>query len=185
MLDVRELRKDPEAVAEALAVAEPVPGRFEVVDAKAEIMVVVDYAHKPDALERLLAGARRLQPSRLITVFGCGGDRDRGKRALMGRIAARASDLSVVTSDNPRSEDPRAIVDEILEGAREIDPALERHLVEVDRAKAIRAAVATAQPGDIVVIAGKGHEPYQLVGGRRLEFDDREHARAALRARQS
>ncbi len=176
---------DLEAVAEALAAAEPVPGRFEVVDGNADVMVVVDYAHKPDALERLLAGARRLHPSRLITVFGCGGDRDRGKRALMGRISARASDLSVVTSDNPRSEDPQAIVDEILEGAREIDPALERHLVEVDRAKAIRAAVAAAQPGDIVVIAGKGHEPYQLVGDRRLDFDDREHARAALRARES
>ncbi len=172
-------------VAAALATAAPVPGRFEVVDAGQPFAIVVDYAHKPSALERLLESARRLGPARLITLIGCGGDRDRGKRPLMGRIAAEKSDLVIVTSDNPRTEDPRAIIDEILVGSREADASLRRHIVEVDRAAAIRAAVACAGEGDIVVIAGKGHEPYQLVAGRRLDFDDRLHARQAVRELQS
>jgi len=171
----------PPDIAHALASAESVPGRFEVIEGPRDFTVVVDYAHKPDALERVLECARRLKPRRLLTVFGCGGDRDRGKRALMGRIAGRASDLVVVTSDNPRSEEPGAIIDDILVGSRESDPQLRRHLVEVDRAKAIRCAVELAEAGDLVVIAGKGHESYQLVAGRRLDFDDREHARLAVR----
>lgn len=167
-------------IAAALAAAEPVPGRFELIRAGQPFAVVIDYAHKPSALERLLASARRLQPRRLITVVGCGGDRDRGKRPLMGKIAADNSDLVFVTSDNPRSEDPRAIITEILEGSRASDADLERHRVEVDRAQAIRSAIGCAAAGDMVVIAGKGHEPYQLIGGRRFDFDDREHARQAL-----
>jgi len=170
----------PDEIGAALAEAEPVPGRFEVVDAGQPFGVVVDYAHKPDALKRLLEGARRMEPRRLITVVGCGGDRDRGKRPLMGRIAAELSDLVIVTSDNPRNEDPRAIIEEILVGSREVDPTLLRHVIEVDRAAAIRAAVASARDEDLIVIAGKGHEPYQLIAGRRFEFDDRVHARQAV-----
>ncbi len=171
---------EPAAIAAALGEAEAVPGRFEVVDAGQDYSVVVDYAHKPAALERLLASARRLQPRRLIAVIGCGGDRDRGKRPLMGRIAAAGSDLVVITSDNPRGEDPQAIIEEILAGAREVDTDLRRHLVEADRGRAIRMAVDCAGPGDMVVIAGKGHEPYQLIGGERLSFDDRLQARQAI-----
>jgi UDP-N-acetylmuramoyl-L-alanyl-D-glutamate--2,6-diaminopimelate ligase len=167
-------------IGAALALAEPVPGRFEVVDVGQPFGIVVDYAHKPDALQRLLESARRLEPKRLITVVGCGGDRDRGKRPVMGRIAAELSDLVVVTSDNPRTEDPRAIIDDILVGSRETDPLLGRHLVEVDRAAAIRAAVTCARAGDLVVVAGKGHETYQLVAGRRFDFDDRVHTRQAV-----
>jgi len=170
-------------IAAAVADTPLVPGRFELVDEGQDFAVAVDYAHKPDALARLLESARRLEPRRLITVFGCGGDRDRGKRVEMGRIAAELSDQTVVTSDNPRSEDPQAIVDEIVRGYREIDPTLRNCVVEVDRARAIRLAVAEASSGDMVLIAGKGHETYQLVGTQRLEFDDRAHARAALRGR--
>ncbi len=174
---------DSDAIAAALAAAEPVPGRFEVVDEGQGFAVVVDYAHKPVALERLLESARRVDPKRVITVVGCGGDRDRGKRPLMGKIAAEKSDLVVVTSDNPRTEDPDSIIEEILVGSREVDPDLRRHVVEADRGAAIRAAIGLASDGDMVVIAGKGHEPYQLVGEQRLDFDDRDHARSALRAR--
>jgi UDP-N-acetylmuramoyl-L-alanyl-D-glutamate--2,6-diaminopimelate ligase len=172
-----------EAIVTGVAGAPAVPGRFELVDAGQEFFVAVDYAHKPDALERLLQSARRLEPRRLLTVFGCGGDRDRGKRAVMGRIATALSDFVIITSDNPRSEDPHAIVEEIAAGAREIDPDGERHAVEVDRAAAIRRAISMAESDDMVVIAGKGHETYQLIAGRRLEFDDRIHARRALEAR--
>lgn len=176
---------DPSAIAAALEAADTVPGRFEVVDEGQDFAVAVDYAHKPAALERLLDSARRLQPNRLITVFGCGGDRDRGKRPEMGRIAAAASDLVVVTSDNPRNEDPQAIIDEILVGSRVADPALARHVVEPDRAVAIRAAITNASTGDMVIIAGKGHEPYQLVRGQRFDFDDRSYARDAIALAQS
>ncbi len=172
-----------ECIAAGLAAAPPVPGRFELVDAGQDFVVAVDYAHKPDALRRVLESARRLEPRRVITVFGCGGDRDRAKRPLMGRIAAELSDAVIVTSDNPRSEDPQVIIDEILVGARAVDPAGRRHGVEADRARAIAQAVALAEPGDIVLIAGKGHEPYQLIAGRRLDFDDRLVARAAIEAR--
>jgi UDP-N-acetylmuramoyl-L-alanyl-D-glutamate--2,6-diaminopimelate ligase len=170
-------------IVAGLAAAAPVPGRFELVDAGQDFVVAVDYAHKPDALARLLASARRLQPRRVITVFGCGGDRDRAKRPLMGRIAAELSDYTVVTSDNPRSEDPQAIIDEILAGVRTVDPTGARHVADPDRARAIGHAVDVAQPGDMVLIAGKGHEAYQLIGGLRLDFDDRIVARAALDAR--
>lgn len=177
------LEMEPESIAAALSRAEMVPGRFELVDGGQDFAVVVDYAHKPVALERLLEGARRLKPRRLITVVGCGGDRDRGKRPVMGKIASVASDLVVVTSDNPRTEDPAAIVEDVVAGCREHDPDLDGVVVEVDRSRAIRLAVERAGPGDMVVIAGKGHEPYQLIGGETLDFDDREHARAAIAAR--
>ena len=152
-------------IAAGLAAAPPVPGRFELVDAGQDFVVAVDYAHKPDALQRLLESARRLRPRRLITVFGCGGDRDRAKRPVMGRIASALSDYAIVTSDNPRSEEPQAIIDEILVGARSADPAATRTTSDPDRARAIHHAITTAQSGDLILIAGKGHEPYQLIAG--------------------
>jgi UDP-N-acetylmuramoyl-L-alanyl-D-glutamate--2,6-diaminopimelate ligase len=178
-----ELGIDLETIAAGLAATPPIPGRFELVDAGQDFVVAVDYAHKPDALQRVLESARNLGARRLITVFGCGGDRDHGKRPLMGRIALELSDHVIVTSDNPRSEDPRAVVEDILGGARAVDPHAQRHVAEVDRASAIRCAVDMAGAGDLVLIAGKGHETYQLIGGQRLHFDDREQARAALERR--
>jgi UDP-N-acetylmuramoyl-L-alanyl-D-glutamate--2,6-diaminopimelate ligase len=169
-----------DAVA-ALAGAEPVPGRMEPVDAGQAFGVLVDYAHTPDSLENVLRAARRLTGGRLICAFGCGGDRDAAKRPLMGRAGAELSDLAIVTSDNPRSEDPDAIIEQILAGI----PADRRGAVEVepDRRAAIGLAVARAGPGDLVVIAGKGHEQGQeLAGGRKVPFDDREVAREELAA---
>jgi UDP-N-acetylmuramoyl-L-alanyl-D-glutamate--2,6-diaminopimelate ligase len=172
-----------DAIAQGIAAAPPVPGRFELVEGGQDFVVAVDYAHKPDALERLLRSARKLGPKRLLTVVGCGGDRDRSKRPLMGRVATTLSDHVIITSDNPRSEAPRAIIDEIAAGARAVDPDAVRHTIEVDRATAIRHAVTMARTGDMVIIAGKGHETYQLIAGTRLDFDDRVHAREAIRAR--
>jgi UDP-N-acetylmuramoyl-L-alanyl-D-glutamate--2,6-diaminopimelate ligase len=172
---------DLETIRSGIAATPAVPGRFELIDEQQGFVVAVDYAHKPDALQRLLESARRLGPRRIITVFGCGGDRDRSKRPVMGRLAIELSDYVVVTSDNPRSEDPRGIVDEILAGVRAIDSHGERHVVEVDRRAAIRRAVQSAGPDDIVLIAGKGHETYQLIGAQRLDFDDRREAAEAIR----
>jgi UDP-N-acetylmuramoyl-L-alanyl-D-glutamate--2,6-diaminopimelate ligase len=155
----------------------PPPGRMQRLGGGAAPLVVVDYAHSPDALDKCLAALRdvaRAQGGRLVCVFGCGGDRDRGKRPLMGEIASRHAEFVVVTSDNPRSEDPAAIVAEILPGVRV------PHAVHVDRHEAIHAAIAAARRGDVVLIAGKGHEPYQEVGGKRLPFSDLDEARAAL-----
>jgi len=171
----RALGHDGAELAAALASAPRVPGRLEPVDEGQPFTVLVDYAHKPDALESALRAARELAEGRVLVVFGAGGDRDRGKRPLMGEIAARLADVGIVTSDNPRSEDPEAIIDEILAGG----PGLER---EVDRRAAIERAIALAAPGDVLVIAGKGHEREQeLAGGRREPFDDVAVARAALR----
>ena len=167
------------AAAEALASAERVPGRFEAVEEGQPFAVVVDYSHTPDSLENALRAARELTSGRVICVFGAGGDRDRGKRPLMGEIAARLADVAIVTSDNPRSEDPEAIMDEIVAS---IPPtrAFER---EVDRRRAITAAVAMASDGDVVLIAGKGHEQGQeFAGGRKEPFDDVAVAREALRS---
>lgn len=169
----------PDAAAAALAGVATVPGRFEQVRAGQPFLVVVDYAHTPDALERVLVTARKLTRGRLGTVFGCGGDRDRGKRPIMGEIAARLCDRVWVTSDNPRSERPEAIIEEIVAGVRRV--AAGRHAAEPDRRAAIRAALAWAGPGDAVVIAGKGHETSQVIGAETLPFDDREVARAILR----
>jgi len=165
-----------DAVRAGIEAVGGVPGRFESVDEGQPFAVVVDYAHKPDALESVLSTARDLAEHRLICVFGCGGDRDRGKRPEMGRIASKLSDVAIVTSDNPRSEDPEAIVAEIVAGAA---APVE---VEIDRRAAIERALELARPGDVVVIAGRGHEREQELGGRRIPFDDREVARAALRA---
>src|SRR5439155_16988029 len=139
-------------------------------------MVVVDYSHKPGALENVLRAARELTAGRVLCVFGCGGDRDPGKRPLMGRIAVELADVAIVTSDNPRSEDPLAIIEEILAGMSS-DPE-----VEPDRRRAIERVIELAAPGDVVVIAGKGHERGQEIAGRMLPFDDREGAGEALRA---
>jgi UDP-N-acetylmuramoyl-L-alanyl-D-glutamate--2,6-diaminopimelate ligase len=174
----RALGVEPEAAAAGLARAERVPGRFEPIDEGQGFAVLVDYAHTPDSLENVLRAARRLTEGRLISVFGAGGDRDRDKRPKMGRAGAELSDLAVITSDNPRSEDPAAIVAEVAAGA---GTAGELEAV-VDRREAIGLALARARPGDTVVIAGKGHEQGQeFEGGRKIPFDDREVAREELR----
>ncbi len=162
--------------ARALGTFERVPGRMDVIE-RGGIAAVIDYAHTPDALERVLLAARDLTRGRLIAVFGCGGDRDPGKRAQMGAIASRIADATVVTSDNPRSEDPAAIAEAIVQGCAS------QPRVELDRRRAIRDALASARPGDVIVVAGKGHETYQIVGDRVLHFDDREEVEAAFAAR--
>jgi UDP-N-acetylmuramoyl-L-alanyl-D-glutamate--2,6-diaminopimelate ligase len=169
-----------ELAAEGIAGVRGVPGRVEAVEAGQDFLVMVDYAHTPDSLENVLRTARPLTDGRLIVVFGCGGDRDAAKRPLMGRAATSLADLSIVTSDNPRSEDPMAIIDEIEPGAREGGGAYQ---IEPDRRAAIRLAVEEAGPGDVVVIAGKGHEPYQELADRTIPFDDRRVAAEEIRAR--
>jgi UDP-N-acetylmuramoyl-L-alanyl-D-glutamate--2,6-diaminopimelate ligase len=166
-------------MAEALRSVPAVPGRVEAVEEGQPFAVLVDYSHKPGALEKVLASARELASGRVLVVFGAGGDRDRAKRPLMGEIAARLADLAIVTSDNPRSESPDAIIDEIFGGV----PAGAFHVKrETDRRAAIAQAIELAEPGDVVVIAGKGHEQGQeFAGGRKEPFDDVEVARAALR----
>jgi UDP-N-acetylmuramoyl-L-alanyl-D-glutamate--2,6-diaminopimelate ligase len=159
-----------------------VPGRFERVDAGQPFTVLVDYAHTPDSLDNVLRAARAVTKGQVIVVFGCGGDRDRAKRPLMGEIAGRLADLAVVTSDNPRSEAPEAIVAQVAEGVA-AGAGPDGYLVEVDRRAAIRAALAMAGPGDAVLIAGKGHEQGQeFAGGRKVPFDDRQVAAEELRA---
>lgn len=159
-----------------LAEAPQVPGRMEDVGEKMPFRVFVDYAHTPDALEKACATLRELKPARLITVFGCGGDRDRNKRPLMAETASRHSDLVILTSDNPRTEDPERILDDAAQGLKGVDA--ERI---ADRREAIRRAVGLAQPRDIVLIAGKGHETYQQIGDTKFDFDDRQEARFAIR----
>jgi UDP-N-acetylmuramoyl-L-alanyl-D-glutamate--2,6-diaminopimelate ligase len=169
----------PEAIALGLESVEAVPGRLEPVDAGQPFQVLVDYAHTPDALERALEAVRAFGPRRLVCVFGCGGDRDRGKRPLMGAAAARLADMVIITSDNPRSEDPASIVAEIERGA--VGTAEVRTVV--DRSEAIAAAIEAGAAGDAILIAGKGHETYQILGQETIPFDDRVVARDALRAR--
>jgi UDP-N-acetylmuramoyl-L-alanyl-D-glutamate--2,6-diaminopimelate ligase len=166
----RQVGVDDDAVVRGIAGVPGVPGRLEPVDAGQPFTVLVDYAHTPDSLENVLVAARSLTPGRLIVVFGCGGDRDRGKRPLMGAAATRLADLSVLTSDNPRSEDPLAILAEVEEGAKRRGGA---YTVEPDRRAAIGLALGEAGPGDIVVIAGKGHETGQQFADRTVPFDDR------------
>jgi UDP-N-acetylmuramoyl-L-alanyl-D-glutamate--2,6-diaminopimelate ligase len=172
-------------VASALGAVATVPGRFERVEAGQPFLVVVDYAHTPDALERVLTTARKLVSpgGRLVAVFGCGGDRDRGKRPIMGEIAARLADRVWVTSDNPRTERPRAIVDEVLVGVARVPGAAGRHVADPERRAAIRDALGWSRAGDVVVIAGKGHETYQIIGQEVLPFDDRAVAREFLSER--
>lgn len=154
-----------------------VPGRFERVDEGQPFLVAVDYAHTGDALRNAIGAARALTRKRVITVFGCGGDRDRSKRPLMGQTAGELSDYVVLTSDNPRSEDPLMILNDALVGLCRTETA---HAIEPDRASAIHAAIAEARPGDVVLIAGKGHETYQVLKDRTIHFDDREVAREVL-----
>ena len=176
----RALGVEADAAVRGLAEAGRVPGRFEPVEEGQEFGLLVDYAHTPDSLENVLRAARGITRGRLHVVFGAGGDRDRGKRPLMGEVAARLADRVIVTSDNPRSEDPDSIVDQVMEGTSE-GPDVER---EPDRRSAIARAIDTAQPGDVVVVAGKGHEQGQeFEGGRKEPFDDIAVAREALRAR--
>jgi UDP-N-acetylmuramoyl-L-alanyl-D-glutamate--2,6-diaminopimelate ligase len=171
---------DLRGAATALAGAQQVPGRFESIDEGQPFAVVVDYAHTPDSLENVLNAARRITSGRLISVFGCGGDRDREKRPLMGGAGAELSDLAVVTSDNPRSEDPASIIEQIRAGIP--DDAHAEVLIEQDRRQAIGLALGRASEGDTVVIAGKGHEQGQeFEGGRKVPFDDRDVAREELR----
>ncbi len=179
-----------EAIEAGLAAVTHVPGRFQIVSGQNDdVTVVVDYAHTDDALRNLLETVRPLAKKRLITVFGCGGDRDRTKRPLMGAVAARMSDLVVITSDNPRSEDPTRIIEEIERGvatpAGQLSLGTTPNLAIVDRQEAIDRAIATSEPGDMVVIAGKGHEKYQVLRDRSIPFDDVEVARAALLARKA
>jgi UDP-N-acetylmuramoyl-L-alanyl-D-glutamate--2,6-diaminopimelate ligase len=170
----------PDAIAAALGGVGAVAGRFEQVKTGQDFLVVVDYAHTPDALERVLATARKLTGGRLGVVFGCGGDRDRGKRPIMGGIAARLADRVWVTSDNPRSERPQAIIDDIVGGMQGATAPSEGYVTEPDRRAAIRGALHWARRGDTVVIAGKGHETYQIVGSEVLSFDDRAIAKEIL-----
>jgi UDP-N-acetylmuramoyl-L-alanyl-D-glutamate--2,6-diaminopimelate ligase len=165
--------------ASAIAALHPVPGRMQRIGGGDRPLVVVDYAHSPDALDKVLAALADVahpRGGRLLCVFGCGGERDQGKRPLMGEAASRHADFVVVTSDNPRGEDPAAIIAEILPGVRAA------HAVEPDRRAAIRLAVARSGPGDVIVVAGKGHEPYQEIAGERLPFSDEDEAMAALEA---
>jgi UDP-N-acetylmuramoyl-L-alanyl-D-glutamate--2,6-diaminopimelate ligase len=168
-----------EVIARGIAQLSAVPGRFERIDMGQPFLVVVDYAHTDDALRNLLATAKELNTDgRIITLFGCGGDRDRTKRPLMGEAAGHASDIVVLTSDNPRSEDPLLIINDVIVGVQRTKAKL---FVEPDRQKAIEVALDEARSGDIVLLAGKGHETYQVLRDRTIAFDDREVARAALR----
>ena len=182
-----------DSIARGIARLHKVPGRLEKIDNARGFTVLVDYAHTPDALEKALQVVRRLSSKKLIVVFGCGGDRDRGKRPLMGEIAARLSDIAVLTSDNPRTENPAAIIDDVEAGVRQAGiaklPASSAltdsigtetrtgYYIEPDRRSAIRLALALASAGDTVLIAGKGHEDYQILGTTKIHFDDREVAR--------
>lgn len=177
----------PKAIA-ALKHVSQVPGRFENIKSGQQFKVIVDYAHTPDGLENILAVAKALKKkskrknkNKIITVFGCGGDRDKGKRPLMGRLVFKYSDLTIVTSDNPRTENAEQIIKEIMGG---IKPCFwqknKRILIEKDRAQAIKKAISLAGAADVVILAGKGHETYQIIGEKRIHFDDREEARKAL-----
>ena len=174
-----ELGINPESASESLRDFPGVPGRFQSVNLGQDFLVAVDYAHTPDALERVLAQASELSENRVIAVFGAGGDRDSTKRPVMGRIAERIADILVITSDNPRTEAPDAIISEIIAG---LDPESSRTIiVEPDRRTAIRSAIRLAETGDVVIIAGKGHEDYQVLGRKKIHFDDREEAIDALK----
>jgi UDP-N-acetylmuramoyl-L-alanyl-D-glutamate--2,6-diaminopimelate ligase len=176
---------DLERLPEVSSAVRGAPGRFERCDSgDDDVVVVVDYAHTEDALQRALSAARALTAHRLVCVFGCGGDRDPGKRGPMGGVAGRLADQCIITNDNPRSEDPEAIAAAIERGVLEqVGPG--KHEVLLDRASAIQRAIVGAAPGDLILIAGKGHEDYQILGSERIHFDDREHAVAALVARRA
>jgi UDP-N-acetylmuramoyl-L-alanyl-D-glutamate--2,6-diaminopimelate ligase len=167
-----------ETIAQGIANCRGVPGRFERIDEGQPFAVVVDYSHTDDALRNAILVARGLNPKRVITLFGCGGDRDRTKRPVMGQVAGELSDRIILTSDNPRSEDPLQIMNDVLVGLRRFDKPI---VVEPDRTAAIQRAIADASAGDIVILAGKGHETYQVLKDRTIPFDDRAVAREVLR----
>lgn len=180
-----------ECIATGLSQAAQVPGRLERVENQRGAQILVDYAHTGDALEKVLTTVAELHPQRILTVFGCGGDRDRRKRPVMGEISARMSHLAIVTSDNPRTEDPEEIITEICQGIVRVHPRPwsrneaaqgvgRGYVIEPDRRAAIRLAVACLRPGDVLLVAGKGHEDYQIVGKEKFHFDDREELRQAL-----
>jgi UDP-N-acetylmuramoyl-L-alanyl-D-glutamate--2,6-diaminopimelate ligase len=181
---------DLKAAAAAWETASGSPGRLERIPHPRDVAVLVDYAHTTDALQRVLQTMRAVTPNRLIVVFGAGGDRDRGKRPEMGRVSIQGANLCILTSDNPRSEDPQVILDELEAGAkqaggqrigaRDLVGARSGYCVLADRREAIRAAIGAAGSGDTVLLAGKGHETYQIIGSERTHFDDREEARAAI-----
>ena len=168
----------PDAIARGIAQCRGIPGRFERIDEGQPFAVVVDYSHTDDALRNALTAARGLSPKRILTVFGCGGDRDRTKRPLMGKAAGELSDFVVLTSDNPRSEDPLQIMNDAMVGLQRTES---KHVFEPDREEAIRRAIEEARAGDFVLIAGKGHETYQIFADRTIHFDDREVARKVLK----
>jgi UDP-N-acetylmuramoyl-L-alanyl-D-glutamate--2,6-diaminopimelate ligase len=174
-LAARELDVPVDAIRRGIESVSGVPGRFESIDEGQPFAVIVDYAHTPDSLENVLRTARELSEGQLIVVFGAGGDRDRAKRPLMGRVAAELADRALLTSDNPRSEDPAAIVADVAAGA------LGELEIELDRGAAIERALGGAAPGDVVVIAGRGAEPEQELATGKIPFDDREVARKTLR----
>jgi UDP-N-acetylmuramoyl-L-alanyl-D-glutamate--2,6-diaminopimelate ligase len=186
-----QLGIEPDSACNALGKLSVIPGRLERVCPDSDFAVLVDYAHTPDALSHVLSALRPLTPGRLICIFGCGGDRDAGKRPLMGAAVASSADIAVVTSDNPRTEQPNSIVEMILPGVVKSDLSLltrdqlahsERgYFVDIDRHAAIQSAISSIQPGDTVLIAGKGHEDYQILGTSKIHFDDREEAIAAIR----
>jgi UDP-N-acetylmuramoyl-L-alanyl-D-glutamate--2,6-diaminopimelate ligase len=192
----RALGIEPAVLARGIHRLKSVPGRLEKVANDRGITILVDYAHSPDALEKVLGAVRPLSQGKLICVFGCGGDRDRGKRPLMGEIAARLSDIVVLTSDNPRTEEPSAILDEVEAGVKknalkklalaevasqaDTKEAARGYIIEADRRKAIGIALSAASAGDLILIAGKGHEDYQILGTKKIHFDDREVARQVL-----
>lgn len=168
---------DVETIQRGIHMLHSVPGRFEKISCGQPFAVVVDYAHTDDALRHVIQAARRLARQRVITVFGCGGDRDRTKRPLMGEVAGKLSDITILTSDNPRTEDPLRIIADAVVG---LQRATHRYVVEPDRAKAIQMAIEEAHDGDIVLLTGKGHETYQVIGEQSIHFDDREVARTVL-----
>jgi len=179
-----EMGMSPDVIEHALESVSNVPGRFERIQEGQDFTVVVDYAHTDDALQRLLEAAQTIKQGRIITVFGCGGDRDPGKRAKMGQVAVQKSDLVIVTSDNPRTENPQAILADIEEGIEAVSPENRCSYQTIsDRAEAICVAIQEASPGDLVLIAGKGHEDYQILGTQKVHFDDREEARKAIHQR--
>ncbi len=174
---------DMQQIARGTAGFHGAPGRLESVDGLNGIKIFVDYAHTPDALTKLLQNARGMTRGRLIAVFGCGGDRDRTKRPIMGRSATELADIVYVTSDNPRTENPDTIIGEIMRGVNECKRGNTTIEITPDRREAIRQAVTVAKEGDVIVIAGKGHEDYQIIGTTKHHFDDREEARNAIKAR--
>ncbi|MFR3072556.1 MAG: Mur ligase family protein, partial [Paeniclostridium sp.] len=168
---------DKDVVINELKNTGGVAGRFEAISNDTGISVIVDYAHTPDALENVIKTAREFAKNKIITVFGCGGDRDTTKRPLMGDIAQKYSDICIVTSDNPRTEDPKLIIDDILKG---LDKSKENYKIVEDRKEAIKTAIEIAEKDDVILIAGKGHENYQIIGKVKQHFDDKEIANEFL-----